>query len=280
MSMRAGRWLALCFLVGIFGAFAVPRAAGVTAVTRYVVSTGSDSENDCTDSANPCASLQYAIDQASAGDTIDVAGTINSHVTIVKSLTITQWPGQASAVLDGTTSGRVVTVGDGSNTPLSVTLSDLTIENGLESDGGGVLNIGGALTVDNATFSSNSASSAPGYVGGGIGNSGSLTVEHSTFSNNSAWQGGAIADDGTLTVEDSTFSGNSSTSGGGGAIVEVGSGTLLRSTLTGNSAGGRGEAAVSWSSFRQAVVPQRPRACSSRSRRSPVTGICGRSHRK
>src|SRR5262249_5176448 len=138
MRLRAGRWLAFLLLVGTIGAFAVPQAAGVTAVTRYVRSTNSqDTSNDCTHDCDPCATLQYAIDQANAGDKVQVAGTFDSHVTILKSLTITGWQGY-EAVLDGTNSGRVVTV----NGPLSVTLSNLTIENGSSIyDGGGVLNV-------------------------------------------------------------------------------------------------------------------------------------------
>jgi predicted outer membrane repeat protein len=236
MRTKAGRWLVLCLLVGTFGAFVVPQAAGVTAVTGYVISTGSDAANDCTHDWNPCATLQYAIDQANAGDTIKVAGTIDSNVTILKSLTITGWLIGGPPTLDGTNSGRVVTIDDGANTvpPPSVTLSNITIENGnSSSDGGGVLVVNASLTVDDVTFSNNSASGG----GGAIANDGTLTVQHSTFSNNSANGGGAIADGSTLTVEDSTFSRNSSTSqySGGGAIYEFGSGTVLRSTLTGNT---------------------------------------------
>ncbi len=236
MNLKAGRWLGVVLLVGAFGAFAVPQASGITAITRYVVSTGADSENDCTDSGTPCATLQYAIDQANAGDTIDVAGTIDSNVTVAESLTITQWPGQASAVLDGTNSGTVVTIDGGGGSPLPVTLSDLTIENGSASgDGGGVKSTNAALTVDDATFSSNAAGSAGG--GGAIAaySGGTLTIENSTFSGNSAAAGGAIGVGGTLVVEDSTFANNSSNPEGGGAIDLEGPGTVLRSTFTGNS---------------------------------------------
>ncbi len=41
-------------------------------VTRYVATTGSDAGNDCTDALNPCATIGHAVDQANAGDTLDL----------------------------------------------------------------------------------------------------------------------------------------------------------------------------------------------------------------
>ena len=43
------------------------------ASTYYVATTGSDAGNDCTDMANPCATVNHAIDQAADGDTINIA---------------------------------------------------------------------------------------------------------------------------------------------------------------------------------------------------------------
>lgn len=60
---------------------------------RYVATTGTDT-GDCSDGANPCLTISYAISQASPGDTINVvAGTYDSSVetfpiTINKSLTL------------------------------------------------------------------------------------------------------------------------------------------------------------------------------------------------
>jgi hypothetical protein len=256
-------WCALICAVGV-PALVVTGAASAAALTRYVSSSGDNTANDCTDSGNPCATVQYAVDQADEGDTIDVAGTIDDNVTVRISLTITQWPGQAPAVLDGTSSDIVVTV-DGTDAvvPPVVTLSGLTIQNGasFSSDGGGIVNnatltvsnstiannsslgvltsgggiansAGGTLTVENSTISGNLAS-----FGGGIDNHGTLDVENSMFSGNSG-DGGGISDesDGTLTVASSTFSGNSGSEGG--AILESGTGTVVRSTITGNSANG------------------------------------------
>ena len=42
-------------------------------LTRYVSTTGSDAGNDCTNPANPCATIGHAINRANDEDTIDVA---------------------------------------------------------------------------------------------------------------------------------------------------------------------------------------------------------------
>jgi len=41
--------------------------------TRHVATTGSDACNDCTDASEPCATIAYAVAQANAGDTLDLA---------------------------------------------------------------------------------------------------------------------------------------------------------------------------------------------------------------
>lgn len=62
-------------------------SAGAVAAHRYVATTGSDS-GTCTSSAAPCATVNYAVGQASAGDTINVAaGTYPEMVTVDKELT-------------------------------------------------------------------------------------------------------------------------------------------------------------------------------------------------
>lgn len=60
-------------------------------VTRYVAPTGSDTDNDCTDPLNPCATLAHAVSEADDGDTIDLAPgtyTLSMSVLIDKALNI------------------------------------------------------------------------------------------------------------------------------------------------------------------------------------------------
>src|SRR5580700_325511 len=126
---RAGRYAATALgaVVLAFGAFA-PTAAQAAAPTTLYVSQGGLDSGTCT-SASPCATVSYALTQAASGATIEVSGTINDHLSITSPVTITTWPGGPAvspAVLDGTASGAVVTVGQ----LVGATLRDLTIEHG------------------------------------------------------------------------------------------------------------------------------------------------------
>lgn len=94
----------------------------------------------------------------------------------------------------------------------------------------------------------NGTSPTSTFYGGGLYNSvGSPTVNNCTFSNNSAKNGGAIRNVGvsTLTISNCTFSDNSAINGGGGAIsnyyADV---TATDCTFSGNSATGKGGAIV------------------------------------
>jgi hypothetical protein len=61
-----------------------------SAVTRYVAPTGNDTGNDCTNPANPCATIAHAVAQANDGDTLDLAeGTyVEPGLVIDKNLLI------------------------------------------------------------------------------------------------------------------------------------------------------------------------------------------------
>jgi predicted GH43/DUF377 family glycosyl hydrolase len=71
------------------GAFPGQVASGPASVTHYVAVTGDDTSNDCTDQANPCASVGAAVGAATSNDTILVGGGVyTENITLPISLTI------------------------------------------------------------------------------------------------------------------------------------------------------------------------------------------------
>ena len=188
-----------------------------------------------TDDAGP-GSLRQAVLAANGSpgaDTIDfaVAGTITlggSQITITDELTI-DGPGASGVTISGNGASRVFQV-DG--VPLH--LDDVTIANGAaDPSGGGILSIGGTVTVARTTFAGNAAAAE----GGAIRSAGasSLTITNSTFFDNEAgFAGGAISNGfgGPLTITNSSFVANAA-SVGGGLYTTVDS--TLRNTLVANS---------------------------------------------
>jgi hypothetical protein len=66
-------WLApLALAFALLGILLVLLPAQAQGSIRYVATTGADS-GDCSDSGAPCLTIGYAIGQASAGDTIQIA---------------------------------------------------------------------------------------------------------------------------------------------------------------------------------------------------------------
>jgi hypothetical protein len=187
-----------------FGAFVPVAARAATAETLYVSQGGVDA-GPCT-KASPCATVSHALTKAPSGATIEVSGTIHDHPVISSPVTITTWPGGPAgspAVLDGTTTGTVVTVASG-----GVTLHDLTIEKGAL----GILNSEGKLTLTDSTVTGNSTRAEP-YAG--------------------IWN----YSESTTTVIDSTITKNSGT-GVGAGIYNTGTMTIIASTVAGNTGGG------------------------------------------
>jgi len=178
-----------------FGAFA-PAAAQAAAPKSLFVSQGGLDSGACT-STSPCATVSYALTKAASGATIEVSGTIDDHITVSHPVTITTWPGGPAGgpgVLDGTTSGAVVSVGSGVT---GVTLHDLTVENG----NAGIDN-SGTLTLTDSTLTGNDY-----YAAVQNASVGTMTIIDSTIAGNTG--NGGISNSGTITVLASTIAGNS-----------------------------------------------------------------------
>lgn len=242
---------------------------------RYVAPGGDDTGNDCSDEADPCATISYAIGWADAGGTIEIAdGTYTEPdgLDIDKDLVL-QGESEAGTVIQAHTepneaSSRVITI-TGAH---EVEIINLTLRHGvattsdLDGQGGGIHNDGTALTLANVTLTENRAlygggmlshsgatltnvtfneNEAGGFGGGMYDNGGSTTLSNVTFSGNTAngSGGGMIIQGGSPSLTNVVFSGNvveSAAYSGGGIYNGAGSLTLTNATLSGNSAGDRG----------------------------------------
>ncbi len=214
------RLLAMIFLLLAAGVW----ARQARAATLTVCASGCD-----------FSSVETAVSAAAAGDTLQLAGeTFSENIVILKSVTL---QGESGTVLDGGSSGRVISVTTGVN----VTLTGLTVQNGAADDGGGIFNRGN-LTLDNVTVRDNTAVSNPNFgEGGGIYNMGTLVASESMISQNSAEYGGGLENNGgTVTLTDVTISNNTATAifdgVGGGLENSNGNVTLTRVTVQNNTA--------------------------------------------
>jgi uncharacterized delta-60 repeat protein len=218
-------------------------------------------------------SLRYAIAQANvqtpnpAGSLIQFAPGLYGQITLSSTLSLSETDGPEVITCPNanllTVSGNHAVVVFQVNSGVSAEISNLTVSSGMTtSNGGGIYNQG-TLTVNNGTFTNNTANN-----GGGIYNQGTLTVNNSTFTNNSANQGtgpygGGIYNNGTLTASTCTFAGNFASADGGGilsnwnttlnvinstfstnsavyaggGICSFGTATVINTTITSNSAG-------------------------------------------
>jgi hypothetical protein len=244
---------ALFLLLAACSQAPVPKAEALTLTaqaTRTVTSTAD---------AGP-GSLRQAIADAAPGDTIgfSLAGcpcTITlttGELVISKDLTI-QGPGADLLSVSGNNASRVF-----SQTDATVTISGLTITggNGVGNNGGGggVLSIGGTLTLNDSVVTGNSVAGAGGGIAAVFG---TLNLNRTTVSGNSATEAGGIyAQDNTTIIRDSTISGNSGPHGEGlrsNAASDNATMMLINSTVSGNTAADqnsalRSEAYSGWTS--------------------------------
>ena len=231
---------------GITSINLTPTLPGATdaSLDRFVATIGVDTGN-CSDSANPCSTMNYAIGQAIAGDTIGVAeGTYTGSglqvVLIDKDVNLSGgWNS------DFTTQMGYSTI-DGQNFLQGVEVQSVTstverirIVNGyiLGSSGGGVANIGGTLTLNDVVISHNKAYPADG---GGISNtrSGTLVINNSAIIHNQTqgnYGGGIHNKDSTLVLNNSTVSDNTADYRGGGIYGEDSTIIINYSTISHNT---------------------------------------------
>ena len=228
---------------------------------NYTVDSTADSvdadvsDGICADAAGNC-SLRAAVQQANAwpgsDDIVLPAGTFNLSLTgsddlaasgdldILEDLTITG-AGATATIIDGGAQHRLFQIFGGS----TVTLADMTLQNGRSDDSGGAIASEGRLTLRDMVLRNNSTL-LPTLGGGAIyssGLNGSLALERVTVENNSTAASGGAIDiiNGSLSIMDSRLSGNSAAFNGGALSINGGtSAAISNSTLSGNSATGSG----------------------------------------
>ena len=241
-GLHRGAVLALLTLAGVSLGQQPVRAATITVNSTADNTTAHDAQ--CT--------LREAIANVNAGhDTSggDCTAGTGSGDTIVFSLSLpatitlttnTELEIDTSVTINGPTTGVLAVDGNGKVDVFDITngtvsITNLTIQNGLGSAGGGIYN-DATLTLTSCTLSGNS-----GDDGGGLYNDvdATLTLTNCTLSGNSAPNdlgGGGVYSDGTLTLTGCTLNANSGVDGGGVFNDVDGTATLTNCTLSSNSA--------------------------------------------
>jgi len=240
--------------------FTVSTDLNHTGPSWFVDVDGSDTNGNGS-STYPFSTIQHAHDVSAQNDTIQIqVGTYYEHITIDHSLTIMGVTVFAEKpVLDGSGSGRIITIGD--NATLNVI--DLTFSNGYTNDQGGgaiyafyeplhVINCefigntvdgggrGGAIKthsensiIKNCYFEGNQSLSSNG---GALELHGGL-VDSCTFAANTAYQsGGAINIEDNATVRRSLFTDNTAGSNGGAIYIALAAADVINNTVYSNQA--------------------------------------------
>ncbi len=238
----------------LFAVFASLVLTASAQAAAYTVTKTADTNDGVCDAD---CSLREAITAANAtagNDTVEFDAAVfgtpqtitlgGTELLIANNGTLTiNGPGASQLTVSGNNASRVFLIGGGTAAIRGITVSGGNGGGPNESGNGGAILNYGALTLTNATVSSNTAAT----LGGGISNWGfgsTLILTNATVSNNSATgnSGGGIyaTGGGTLTVTNSTVSGNSSVGNGGGIRIFNGTATITDSTVSGNTALGNG----------------------------------------
>jgi hypothetical protein len=222
---------------------------------RYVAKTGNDAGNNCTVSANPCKTIQYAIDLAVTSDQIWVAGGGYTGegegpvITVAKTITLYGgWNGAPSGPPLRDPNANPTTV-DGENTRRGVFISGGApwLEGFIITRGKGDV-YGGGIRVENAspTIRKNQVIGNSAVAAGGIMvNRGSAQIIENLIMNNTAnWGGGLeLINDANATIVQNEIRGNVALVEGGGIDVDCcgqGNPLIARNLIIENNGGNRG----------------------------------------
>lgn len=242
---------------------------------EFVAPSGTDT-GFCTDSAQPCKTINYALSQAVDGGEIRVAaGVYPEQIQVTHPISLAGGFSTANWVTPAWTTNQTILDGQQSYRPLTINadgvrVSGFVVRNGNASGGsrvGGGIYIGAVNVVDRAALvdlrlENNLASNSDGGEGGGLavemGNTfnipAELTLDNVTVVNNTASTGSLGSTGGgmslqavgnsplnvemtNVTVQGNTGGNDFSSSGGGMALsLNGGQATLHQSRILGNHA--------------------------------------------
>lgn len=211
-------------------------AAGVLLLFSGALRLAAQDLGDCTED-----DFRFAAEGPSIVFPDDCSITLsNGPVTVASDLTIDG--GGFDVTLNGS-SNRLFTVLSGA----TLTLQGLTLQNGMNSNGGAIyIEEGAAVEITDCTFIENSAIGTNGDAGV-PGASGSLYgTSGSRGGPGVGARGGAIYNLGDLTIRESRFFTNNATGGNGGDGGDGGSGSFQRGS---GGSGGNGGSAIGGAIF-------------------------------
>ena len=249
-----------CFEHGIANGLAtdqrgLPRVSGVAAdigafeaqaasfVVKNLNDSGADSLRQCVLDANASAGPDIITFQSGLTGTIGLTSgqiKIQDHTTI-------QGPGSAVITVSGNNNSRVFYASDDdSNTNFAISISGLTIANGAASNGAGIFS-SEILSLTDTVLTGNVSTSN----GGGLcQNYGKLTIKDCAFNANSASNGGGIyVVRAYTTITNSTIKSNTTTGNGAGIYLYNTGASITNATISGNSAASRGGGMYLYGSF-------------------------------
>ena len=185
---------------------------------------------------NFAGSLRQAIQDAHSGDAIvfakGLAGMIrltSGELVINKNLRIIG-PGAKLLTVSGAFGNRVMRI----DSPADVSVSGLTVAEGLSDDAPGIYARGSLTLVDCIVRNNEGLALNYGPGGGGILAYGRCVLRNCTITHNSAHVGGGVAALGDLTVENCTIAENRAYEFGGGIYSNGGYISVSSSTVYGN----------------------------------------------
>ncbi len=216
--------------------------------TRYVAPTGNDS-GSCTNPAAPCRTVQYAVNQATAGDEVLIATGVytpggqgqvvllNKSVTLRGGYTTADWqtfdPVANPTILDGGGTARVIRITGG----VSPVVEGLHLRAGHADYGGGVLIEAGSPVLQRNRLYNNMAILNGGgvYIAGG-----EPVLENNLFYGNVAAVGrggGLYVAGGAPLLQHNTLYGNEADERGGGVYLAAGTPRIGATIIVSNTAG-------------------------------------------